>query len=410
MVNQKKEDISNLAIMGGEKSYDNPIFVGTPNIQNPDIFFEMMQDIFRRKWLTNNGEYVKRFESNIQDYLGVKHAIVVNNGTVGLEIAIRSLKLSGEVIVPSYTFIATPHSLLWSGIKPVFCDIDPKTFNIDVKKAENLINTNTRGITAVDVYGRPSEKEKLESLAKEYNLSLIFDAAHAFGNSFHGKMIGNFGDAEVFSFHATKFLNTFEGGAITTNNDELARRIREIRNFGFGESSYTQFIGINGKMTEISAAMGIVNLENIDQIIEANRINYEAYRENLKNIPGVNLIEYPRNEKVNYQYIIIEVDPVISGLNRDKLSVVLEAEGVGTRKYFWPACHQMEPYKTLFPGAGLRLPVTESTAEKVLALPTGTAVSLNDVNSICDIISLALKEPDTIKNQLTKYLAKGNVI
>ena len=409
MVNEKKEDISDLAIMGGNKSFINPIFVGTPNIQNTDRFFEMVHDIFRRKWLTNNGEYVKRFESDIQNYLGVKHAIVVSNGTVGLEIAIRALKLSGEVIVPSYTFIATPHSLLWSGVKPVFCDIDPKTYNIDVNKAKNLINANTSGIMAVDVYGRSSEKEKLESLAKDHNLSLIFDAAHAFGNSFHGEMIGNFGDAEVFSFHATKFLNTFEGGAITTNNDELARRIREIRNFGFGESSYSQFIGTNGKMTEISAAMGIVNLENIEQIIQANRINYEAYRKKLKNMPGVNIIEYPHTEKVNCQYVIIEVDATVSGLNRDELSVILGAEGVGTRKYFWPACHQMEPYKTLFPTAGLRLPITESTAEKVLALPTGTAISLNDVDSLCNIISLAIKEPRTIKNQLSKYLAKGNV-
>ena len=405
MVNEKKEDISDLAIMGGKKSFSSHILVGTPNIQNPDIFFEMMRDIFRRKWLTNNGEYVKRFESNIQDYLGIKHAIVVGNGTIGLEMTIRSLNLCGEVIVPSYTFIATPHSLLWSGVKPVFCDIDPKTYNIDVEKAENLINENTSGIMAVDVYGRPSEKEKLESLAKDHNLALIFDAAHAFGNSFHGEMIGNFGDAEVFSFHATKFLNTFEGGAITTNNDQLARRIREIRNFGFGEGNYTQFIGTNGNMTEISAAMGIVNLENIEQIIEANRVNYEAYRENLKNIPGVNLIEYPHNEKVNYQYIIIEVNTAVSGLNRDELSVVLGAEGVGTRKYFWPACHQMEPYKTLFPSAGLKLSITESIAEKVLALPTGTAVSSKDVNSICDIIRLAIKEPDTIKNQLKKYFA-----
>lgn len=409
MVNEKKGEISKLAIMGGIKSFNSPFYVGIPNIQNPNTFFEMMHDIFRRKWLTNNGEYVKLFESKIQRYLNVKHAIAVTNGTVGLEIAIRSLNLSGEVITPSYTFIATPHSLLWSGAKPVFCDIDPKTYNLDVKKVEGLINENTSGIMAVDVYGRPSEKKKLESVATRNNLSLIFDAAHAFGNSFNGQMIGNFGDAEVFSFHATKFLNTFEGGLITTNDDELANRIRKIRNFGFGENNYTQLLGTNGKMTEISAAMGIVNLENVEQIIEVNKANYEAYKENLKSIPGIKLMDYPFNEKVNYQYIIIEVDPVVSGLSRDELSIVLGAEGIVAKKYFWPACHHMEPYKTLFPSVGQRLPVTESTSEKVLALPTGLSVSEGDIISICDIIHLAIKEPEAIKVQLKKYLNTGNV-
>ena len=212
----------------------------------------------------------------------------------------------------------------------------------------------------------------------------------------------------MFSLLATKALNIFEGGGVTTNNVEHSRGICELKNFGFGVKNSTQFLGTNDKLAAISAAMRIVNQENIEHKIEVNKVNYRAHRENLKNTFWINLIEYPHNKKENYRHVIIEAGLIFFGLNRSGISVELQVEGIGTRKYFWPACHQMEPYKTLFPSAGLRLSITESIAERVLALPTGTAVSLNDVNSICDIIRLAIKEPDTFKNQLAKYLAEGS--
>ena len=408
MVKGRKRIIADLAIMGGRKKYDSPLLLGIPNITSQNKFHEMVDDIFQKQWLTNNGQYVRHFEQMIKDYLNVKNVIAVNNGTVALEIAIRSLCLSGEIIVPSYTFVATPHSILWSGAKPTFCDIDSTTYNIDVNKVESLLNETTKGIVAVDVYGRPSEKDKLESLAKDHGLSLIFDAAHSFGNSFHRKMIGGFGNAEIFSFHATKFLNTFEGGAITTNDDLLAQKMRAMRNFGLLDNQSSSYLGINGKMTEISAAMGIINLQNIEQIIRVNKANYEIYKKGLKSLQGIKLIEYSNDENCNYQYIIIEVDPLIAGLSRDELSVVLGAEGVSTRKYFWPACHQMEPYKTMFPGVGSRLPVTELVSKKVLALPTGMSVSHEDVLSICDIIEIALEEPNVIKSRIQKFMIEGN--
>jgi len=401
---RQRHTVEELGIFGNAPLFDEPKRVGVPNISTPAKFRKALADIFQRKWLTNEGKYVQRFENMIQEYTGVRNAIAVNNGTTGLEIAIRALGLSGEVIVPSYTFIATPHSLLWSGISPIFCDIDPGTYNIDVNKAAQLINKRTSGIIAVDVYGRPSAKEELESLAKEHDIALIFDSAHAFGNSHHGRMIGNFGDAEVFSFHATKYLNTFEGGAITTNNDQLAKKMRAIRNFGFVGENFTEYLGINGKMNEVSAAMGITNLENIHTVIEANRTNYEAYMKYLKDLPGIKMIEYQSNEKHNYQYIIIEVYSNILGLNRDELSLVLERDGVITRKYFWPACHELEPYKTLFPEVGKRLLVTEEISNRVLALPTGTSVSKDDVASICDIIRLSSMNPGKVKKQVRKHI------
>lgn len=409
-MSKNKTNVYELNIFSGIPTFRNKLFLGTPNISNSSYFYEMIKDIFQRKWLTNNGQYVKQFEAMIQEYLGVRNAIAVNNGTTGLQIAFRAMDLKGEVIVPSYTFIATVHSLFWLGINPVFCDIDPRTFNIDINKAEKLINKKINGIVAVDVYGRPSEKDKLESLATEYDVPLIFDAAHAFGNSFHGKMIGNFGDAEVFSFHATKFLNTFEGGVITTDDDELATKIRAMRNFGFLDDHTSRFLGTNGKMTEISAAMGIVNLQNIDRIIEINKANYNAYKEGLKNIPGIRLIEYSDLERNNYQYVIIEVIPEECGLTRDELTVVLDTEGIGTRKYFWPACHQMEPYSSLYPNAGSALHISEIIASRVLALPTGTSVSTEDVFSICNVIRLSIFGASKVKDQLRKVSFKADSV
>ena len=395
-----KSNSTDLRLFGSLSAFKNPRLVGTPNIMDPSRLHEMIDDIFQRKWLTNNGHYVQELESQLQNFLGVKHVIAVNNGTTGLEIAIHALGLKGEAIVPSYTFIATPHSLLWSGITPVFCDIDPSTYNIDVDKIESLITDNTSAILAVDVYGRPSDKERIAEIAKNHNLSLIFDAAHSFGNSYKGKMIGNFGEAEVFSFHATKFFNSFEGGAIATNNDELAEKCRAIRNFGFNGGERTQFLGINGKMSEVSAAMGIVSLENIQHTIAANKQNYRAYRDGFQVIPGIKLIDYEESEKCNYQYVIIEVDETICGLSRDELSTILESEGIGTRKYFSPGCHEMEPYRTMFPDSGSKLPVTDAISKRVLALPTGIAVSTEDVSVIANIIDIAVKNSEKVREAL----------
>jgi dTDP-4-amino-4,6-dideoxygalactose transaminase len=299
-----------------------------------------------RKWLSNEGPYVKEFEKNISEYLGVKHCIAMCNGTIALEIAIRALELKGEVIVPSFTFIATAHSLQWQEIAPVFCDIDPHTHHLDPRSVEKMITPRTSGILGVHTWGRPCDIEVLSDVARKNNLKLLFDAAHAFACSYKGRMVGNFGNAEVFSFHATKFFNTLEGGAVVTNDDDLAKKMRLMKNFGFAGYDNVVYIGTNGKMNEASAAMGLANLQSLGDYVAINSENYECYVSGLKDIPGIKILRYENNEKQNFQYIVTEVDECEAGLSRDDLLKVLHAENVLARRYFYPGCHRMEPYRS----------------------------------------------------------------
>ncbi len=384
------DSVRDLAIFGGRPAFSEPLHVGRPNIGRRERLMQLMNEIVDRRWLTNNGPLVQEFEKRVADFLGVKHCVAMCNATVALEIAIRAAGLKGEVIVPSYTFIATAHSLQWQEITPVFCDVDPTTYNINPAEIERLVTPRTTGIIGVHVWGRPCDIEALTRIAADRHLTLMFDAAHAFGCSYEGRMLGTFGLAEVLSFHATKFLNTFEGGAVVTNNDELATKLQLMRNFGFAGYDDVIYIGTNGKMTEASAAMGLTNLESLDEFIEANRRNYYCYRAALAGLPGIKLINYNEVERCNYQYVVIEVDEQQSGVERDILIGVLQAENVLARKYFWPGCHRMEPYRSYFPNARLLLPETERMAARIMVLPTGTAISAEVVRSICGIIRLCI--------------------
>jgi dTDP-4-amino-4,6-dideoxygalactose transaminase len=386
-VKTEKSTVDDLAIMGGPPAFNNPLHVGRPNIGDRAKLLARINDMLDRRWLTNDGPFVKEFERRIADIVGVRHCIATCNGTVALEIAIRAVGLSGEVIVPSFTFVATAHSLQWQEITPVFCDIDPATHTIDPAKVEEMITPRTTGIIGVHLWGRACDVARLEGIANKRRLALMFDAAHAFGCSHQGRMIGNFGLAEVFSFHATKFVNSGEGGAVVTNNDDLASRIRLMKNFGFAEGyDNVVHIGTNGKLSEMSAAFGLTNLESMEQIIAINRRNHEAYAQGLTRIPGVSLVTYDDSEKSNYQYVIIELEQSQTGLTRDRLVEVLHAEKVLARRYFYPGCHRMEPYRSFFPHAMLVLPQTQRLAQRVMALPTGTAVGPAEIQSICDII------------------------
>jgi dTDP-4-amino-4,6-dideoxygalactose transaminase len=395
-----KSNINQLAILGAAPSFAQPLHVGRPNIVNRERFLELASQMLDRRWLTNNGPLVQEFERRIAKFIGVKHCICVCNATIGLEIAIRAAGLKGEVIVPSYTFIATAHALQWQEITPVFADIDPATHNLDPARIERHITPRTTAILATHVWGRPCPVESLAEIAQRRGLKLMFDAAHAFGCSHQGQMIGGFGLAEVFSFHATKFLNSFEGGAITTNNDELAAKIRLMTNFGFSGYDNVIYIGTNGKMTEVCAAMGLTNLEGIEDLVAVNRRNYEAYRAGLTDIPGVALMPYDSAERGNYQYVVVEVDEATSSLTRDELVKVLHAENVLARKYFWPGCHGMEPYRSLYPYAGLLLQETEQVAGRVIVLPTGTAISAADIRLVCAIFRTAIEQPAKVRTAL----------
>jgi len=381
--------------------FKNKVYFGRPNLVNTKSLFKKYRQILKNNWLTNDGPFVQEFEKAIANYIGIKHCVVVCNATLGLEILERALNLSGEVILPSMTFVASPNSLLWQGIKPVFCDIDINTWNIDPTKVENLITPNTTAIMGVHVFGRPCDTKNLEKIAKAHRLHLFYDAAHAFGCSHQGLMIGNFGDAEVFSFHATKFFNSIEGGAIVTNNDLLAENLKSIRNFGFSGHDKTTLLGINAKMNEFSAAFGLTSFEHIDKILNINQQNYLLYSQELSNIPGIRLINFNPREKNNYQYVQLEIDKDIAHISRDQLVKVLWTENIIVRRYFYPGCHRLEPYNSTMPSLDSKLSVTNLLTNRLITLPTGIEINKYKIHKICKLIKYCIKHGAEISQLFT---------
>jgi dTDP-4-amino-4,6-dideoxygalactose transaminase len=386
-----KYAVDELALFGGERLFEAPLHVGRPNLGNREVFLQRVNDILDRNYLTNGGPYEVAFEQRVAELAGVRHCIAMCNATVALEIAIRAAGLTGEVIVPSFTFVATAHALQWQEITPVFCDIDPVTCTIDPRRVEELITPRTTGIIGVHVWGRACDIDALSEIAERRGLKLLFDAAHAVGCTYRGRPLGSFGAAEVFSFHATKFINSFEGGAIVTNDDELAHRARLMKNFGFVGYDRVAYVGTNGKMSEVSAAMGLTSLDSILDFIAVNRANYQLYAKGLMDIPGVTVVPYDETERSNFQYVVLQVDAAVSGVTRDRLLRLLHAENVLARRYFYPGCHRMEPYRSYFPNARLLLPITEQVSERVLSLPTGTAVGPTEIASICQLIRFVVE-------------------
>lgn len=374
-----------LAINGAPPAFEQPLHVGRPNIGNREVFLAYVNQVLDNQWLTNHGPLVQAFEQRIAARLGVKHCVAMCNGTIALEIAIRALGLTGEVIVPSWTFIATAHALSWQGITPVFADIDPATHNLDPEAVRRMITPRTTGIIGVHLWGRAAPIDELQAIADEHGLKLLFDAAHAFGSSYRGQSIGRFGACEVFSFHATKAFNTMEGGAVTTNDDDLAETLRLMRNFGFKGYDNVIHPGTNGKMIEMCAAMGLANLDSFDVIVDANRCNHAAYKQALAGIPGITLLDYDPDERNSHHYIVLEVGDEYR-TSRDELVAALHAENILARKYFWPGCHKMQPYRDLFPHAGLVLHETTRLASKVAILPTGVRLGGSAVTVATSII------------------------
>jgi len=390
-----------LAIFGRAPAFAEKVHVGRPNVGNRERLLKRINDMLDRNWLTNDGPYVQQLEKQIAEFVGVRHCVAMCNGTVALEIAIRALGLTGEVLVPSFTFVATAHALQWQEITPVFCDIDARTHTMDPAQIEKMITPRTSGIIGVHTWGRGCDVEALEAIARRRSLHLLFDAAHAFACWHKGKPIGGFGRCEIFSFHATKFFNSFEGGAVATNDDSLAEKMRLMRNFGFRGNDNVIYIGTNGKMTEVCAAMGLTSLESMDEFVEINRRNYHAYRRELDGIPGLMLMAYDESERTNYQYIVVEVDEHEAGLGRDELVQVLTAENVLARRYFFPGCHRMEPYRSYFPHASLTLPETEKLSRRVMVLPNGASVDEQAIEKICRVVGTAVASADAVRARLS---------
>jgi dTDP-4-amino-4,6-dideoxygalactose transaminase len=396
--------IQSRSVLGPRPAFAEPLHVGRPNIGNAADIHRRIDKILQRRWLSNDGPLVLEFERRIAALVGVKHCLAVCNATVGLELAYQAAGLSGEVIVPANTFVATVHALQRLGITPVFCDIDPETHNLDPRRVEGCITPRTTGVVGVHVWGRPCEASALEEISEHYGLRLLFDAAHAFGCSHEGRMIGQFGDAEVFSFHATKFVNSGEGGAIVTNNDAIAARLRQLRNFGIAGCDHVVSLGTNGKMSEFAAAVGLTSLESMPEFLAINDRNYRAYCQALADVPGVRVVEFNPGERNNFQYVVVAVDQSESPLTRDQWLQVLHGENVLARRYFYPGVHRMEPYRSQSPLATTRLPVTDAVLQKVLVLPTGTAVSERNIGVIGQIFMRAIAAASRLTHTLPAML------
>lgn len=383
-------------MFGGTPAFDSPRHVGYPNVGDRDRLLMRINELLDRRRLSNHGPLVQEFEASVARLLGVKHCIAVANGTLGLEVAMRALDLKGEVIVPAFTFIATAHALQWQQITPVFCEVDA-THNLDPAHVERLITPRTTGIVGVHLWGRGCNVEALTDIARRHGLKLLFDAAHAFACSSGGQMIGNFGDMEVFSFHATKFINTFEGGAVVTNDDGLAARVRRMTNFGFADYDVVDSVGTNGKMSEISAAMGLTSLESIDEFIGQNQVAYHHYRQVLADVPGLTVMAYDTAERSNYQYLVLEIDETVTSISRDHLMAMLHAEHVLAKRYFYPGCHRQAPYRT---ENNVSLPFTEALCQRVLILPTGPSLTDEDRLKIASLLRLAVANGPAVARQI----------
>lgn len=366
---------------------EEQIYITRPLLPNLEAVGEQLKDIWNSKWLTNHGPKHNELEEKLKEVLKVKNLSLFNNGTTALLTALRALDLpeGSEVITTPFTFAATPHCISWNGQKIVFCDIEPDTMCIDADKIESLITPNTSAILAVHVYGFPCDVYKIDKIAKKHGLKVIYDAAHAFSTEVDGKGIGSFGDISMFSFHATKLYNTIEGGCLTYNDEKLKLRVYNLRNFGIINEDEVAEIGINGKMNEIQAAVGLLNLDLYVQEQEKREILRTKYVAEISNIKGIRIPKMPENTSNSYQYfpIVIEND---YALTRNELYEKFKEQNILTRKYFYPVCSDYEPYKNLESSSAKNLHVTNEIKEKVLCLPFYGDLTREDINKITRIL------------------------
>lgn len=345
-------------------------------------YIEEIKELWDSSWLTNMGIKHKELESSLLKYLNTSNITLFTNGHLALECAISALNLAGEVITTPFTFASTTHAIVRNGLEPVFCDINSEDYTIDVDKLEGLITERTSAIIPVHVYGNVCNVKEIQRIAKKYNLKIIYDAAHAFGVMLNGESIANFGDASMFSFHATKVFNTIEGGAVTYNDPKLSKVLNDLKNFGITGPESFEYVGGNAKMNEFQAAMGICNLRHVDDEILKRKVIVERYIENLKNIEGIKLNKIKENIKSNYAYFPVVFDGYM--LTRDAVYEHLKSKNIITRKYFYPLTNNFECYKGRFKSEDT--PVAKYIADRILCLPVYSDLELEDVDMICNII------------------------
>lgn len=374
------------ALAGGSPYFVEPLHVGRPNQPDRDIFIGRVHEMLDRNWLANGGPFAREFEERLCSFTGTSGCVVVTNATVGLQSVIKAAGIRDAVAMPSFTFAATAAAACWVGLDPALFDIEDRRYGLDPAIVRANAENPLGAILGVHVWGLPCDVDGLQAVATERGIPLMFDAAHALGSTLNGKPIGGFGTAEVFSFHATKVMHSFEGGAITSNDDGLIDELRKVINFGFVGYDDVRAAGTNAKMSEVAAAMGISMLEQLPTILSRNHENREAYDEWVGSIPGITLVAAQPDSTTNDHYVIALVDEDAYGMSRDDLYRFLHSEGVLARRYFHPGIHDMVP----FSGFGGRrvFPRTNDLAGRCLALPTGQAVDATTIEGIGGLVAL----------------------
>jgi dTDP-4-amino-4,6-dideoxygalactose transaminase len=363
-----------------------PIFVTRPFLPPFEEFSESLKKIWDNKWLTNDGEFHQRFEKEVAEFLGVKYVSLFTNGTLALITALQTLRITGEVITTPFSFVATTHALWWNTIKPVFVDIEPDYCNIDADKIEAAITPQTTAILPVHVYGNPCQMDKIQKIADIYGIKVIYDAAHAFGVTLNNTSVLNFGDLSILSFHATKVFNTFEGGAIVCHDEKTKQRIDFLKNFGFSDEVTVVAPGINAKMNEFQAALGLHQLKYFHEVVRVRKTIALLYREQLKNIDGVRFLSENPEVYTNYSYFPIFIDKKHYGSSRDEVYSLLKKNNIYTRRYFYPLISKFPIYRGLPSSSVENLPTAERIGNEVLCLPIYPDLSHDDVSRICKII------------------------
>lgn len=366
------------------KAFSEPIHVSRPFLPPLSEYTYELMKIWDVYHLTNVGAFHQKFEIELKKYLDVSFNSLFVNGHLALDIAIKALNLTGEVITTPFTFASTTHAIHMNGLKPIFCDINKNDYNIDVTKIEELITEQTSAIIPVHVFGRPCNVSTIDNIASRYNLKVIYDAAHAFGVKINQKGIGIFGDISMFSLHATKVFHSIEGGLLSYSDGDLKERLTQYRNFGIAGPETIKIAGLNAKMNEFQAAMGLLNLKYIEKGIEKRKALTILYREKLMTIPGIRYVEEKSGIRYNYSYFSIEVDASIYGINRDDLYTQLINYNVYTRKYFYPLTSELECYNGLFDVT--LTPIAKNVSKNILILPLYSDLQFEDVEKICEII------------------------
>ena len=362
------------------------ITVTSPLLPDLQEFNALLHQIWDMKWITNNGDFHKQLEKELAEYLGVPYLSLFTNGTLPLITALQAMRITGEVITTPYSFVATTHSLWWNGIKPVFVDIDPKTGNLNPDKIEAAITPKTTAILPVHVYGTPCDTKRIQEIADSYGLKVLYDAAHAFGVKVDGESVLKAGDMSTLSFHATKVYNTIEGGALVVQDEQTKKRIDYLKNFGFANEVTVVGPGINSKMDEVRAAYGLLNLKQVDQCIEARGRADAFYREALKGVPGISMLEPTLHTRHNFSYFPIFVDEKQYGMSRDALYFKMKEHDVLGRRYFYPLISEFSTYRGLESANPENLPVAHRFANTVICLPMHHALSTEDLNRVVELI------------------------